>query len=120
MLAVFISPFQTYADWFYQQCHENQQKPLETNWHVDSDNGEVKVYSPKTCKLILPFDNIQKARKDKGKNISLVHTDGKILKDVKISEAVEKTGLNKSTVYRLINGKTSEVNGWKNKGDSFD
>lgn len=95
--------FQNYAEWFYK----NQLQGCD----VDKDilSGDVKIYSPSTCKFVTHQRNSEVAT---AKTYQFTNPDGINVEVYNLKEFCDKNSLTRANMLKVLNGERAHHKGW--------
>ncbi|AUR96323.1 hypothetical protein NVP1223O_26 [Vibrio phage 1.223.O._10N.261.48.A9] len=103
--------FQTFADWFYENLSEDL---IGKRVEVDKDIiGNRKIYSPSTCVLVEPKDNMAESNdRNLGKEYTLINPEGDVVNIRNMNKFCRENNLDKSGMINVVNGKYKQHKGW--------
>lgn len=99
--------FQNFAGWYYRRLMSIQHVAA-----LDKDilSGDVKVYSPETCKLVTHRDNQEKA---KAKYWMFKGPDGDDIEIYNLSKFCEENNLNSANMSKVHSMDRMSHKGWR-------
>jgi hypothetical protein len=102
--------FQNFAKW-YNNTHPCDGGEYQLDKDLLQKNLKYKVYSKDTCVFITRNQNMQLAH---AKEYTFLNPDGEKQTMVNLSEFCKLNNLDRSSMFKLLNGKRKTHKGWKN------
>lgn len=104
--------FQTFAEWYHNECTKLGIDTNTPNIHLDKDINSIsniKEYSPNTCILTSANKNLEKAH---AKVFKFISPDGKEINVYNLNQFCKDNGLIQSSMSRVASGKHKQHKGW--------
>ncbi len=111
--------FQAFAKWYVQECESLGLDPENHNYQVDKDelciaqNIEPRIYSPDTCKLVLPIENmnISSGRKHNTTH-TLLDPNGESISVTNLRAFCDTHSLSYNAMRNVTSGRTKQHQGY--------
>jgi hypothetical protein len=105
--------FQNYAGWYYSQCGVLTLNPEDNKYQVDKDitsvDGESKIYSSLTCRLVTRQENNEEAS---AKEWIFINPNGVIVTIYNLKKYCTQHKLNASMMRLVFNSGQKQYKGW--------